>query len=129
VLVPGAGAGCWCLVRRARVGVPLPWAFASVVDNSSSLSPLSRRTMLGNAALASSVVASMPIVFPLTKPAVLRHSSTHVNTAHVFPDRSADACAKGSIDSPVGKSVVATHIVGCRVRFRLPIAMHGVIRG
>jgi hypothetical protein len=37
--------------------------------------------MLRNAALASSVVASMPIVFPFTKPAVPRHCSTQVNTA------------------------------------------------
>jgi hypothetical protein len=31
--------------------------------------------------LASSVVASTPIVFPLTKPAALRHCSTHVKAA------------------------------------------------
>jgi hypothetical protein len=48
----------------ARVGIQMPEAFASVVRNSSSLSPLSRLTMLRNAAWASRVVASMPIVFP-----------------------------------------------------------------
>ena len=37
--------------------------------------------MLRNAALASSVVASMPIVLPLTKPAVPRHCRIQVNTA------------------------------------------------
>jgi hypothetical protein len=37
--------------------------------------------MLRSAALAPSVVASTPIVLPLTKPAVLRHSSTQVKTA------------------------------------------------
>jgi hypothetical protein len=37
--------------------------------------------MLRNAAFASSVVASTPIVLPLTKPAVLRHCRIHVNTA------------------------------------------------
>jgi len=37
--------------------------------------------MLRRAAFASSVVASMPIVFPFTKPAVLRHCRTQVKTA------------------------------------------------
>lgn len=37
--------------------------------------------MLRNAALASRVVASMPIVLPFTKPAVRRHCSTQVKTA------------------------------------------------
>jgi hypothetical protein len=33
-----------------------------------------------NAAFASSVVASIPIVFPFTRPVVLRHWSTQVKT-------------------------------------------------
>jgi hypothetical protein len=37
------------------------------------MSAVSRRTMLRNAALASRVVASMPTVLPLTKPAMLKH--------------------------------------------------------
>src|SRR5262249_33926441 len=37
--------------------------------------------MLRNAALASSVVASMPMVLPLIKPAVLKDCSTQVKTA------------------------------------------------
>src|SRR2546430_7642434 len=37
--------------------------------------------MLRNAAFASSVVASTPIVLPFTKPAVLRHCNTQVKTA------------------------------------------------
>jgi hypothetical protein len=48
----------------------MPEALASFVRNSSWVSPLSRRTLLRNAALASSVVASMPMVLPFTKPAV-----------------------------------------------------------
>ena len=43
----------------ARVGVAIPDAAASRVNQASYSSPVSRRTMLRNAALASSVVASI----------------------------------------------------------------------
>ena len=42
---------------------------------------MSRRSMLRIAAFASNVVASMPTVFPRTRPASATRSSTHVNTA------------------------------------------------
>ncbi len=54
--------------RLARVGVSMPEACASRVRNSWDVSPESRRTMLGRAAFASSVVASIPISVGLTSP-------------------------------------------------------------
>jgi hypothetical protein len=51
----------------------MPEACASRVRKSWYVSPESRRTMLRNAALASSVVASMPIVCPLTRSARGQH--------------------------------------------------------
>jgi hypothetical protein len=67
--------------RSSRVGVSMPDACASVVRNSWYPSPVSRRTMLRNAALASNVVASTAIVVPLTSPTSARRCSTHVNIA------------------------------------------------
>jgi hypothetical protein len=55
-------------------------ARASLVKKSLYVSPVSRRTMLRKAAFASSVVASIASVFPLTSPAIPRHCNTHVNT-------------------------------------------------
>ena len=65
----------------ARVGVAMPEASASRVNHASYPSPVSRRTMLRIAALASSVVASIPIVYPWTRWASARRCNTHVNTA------------------------------------------------
>src|SRR4051812_40510768 len=59
----------------------MPDALASCVKKSCYVSPVSRRTMLRNAALASSVVASMPIVVPLTSPASANCCRTQVKTA------------------------------------------------
>ena len=42
---------------------------------------MSRRTMLRSAAFASSVVASIPIVLPLTKPASASRCRIHEKTA------------------------------------------------
>ena len=52
--------------------------------------------MLRKAAFASSVVASMPIVFPFTRPAVLRHRRIQVNTAR---------CVSSAISRRVRESV------------------------
>ena len=49
--------------------------------NASWVSPVSRRSMLRIAAFASSVVASMPTVFPATRPTSASRSRTHVKTA------------------------------------------------
>ena len=65
----------------ARVGVAMPEAAASRVSHASYASPVSRRTMLRMAALASSVVASMPIVCPCTRLASASRCNTHVKTA------------------------------------------------
>ena len=65
----------------ARVGVARPDASASRVSHASYSSPVSRRTMLRSAALASSVVASMPSVRPCASWASASRCSTHVNTA------------------------------------------------
>jgi hypothetical protein len=65
----------------ARVGVAMPDASASRVSHASYASPVSRRTMLRIAALASSVVASIPIVCPSTRWASASRCNTHVNTA------------------------------------------------
>jgi hypothetical protein len=45
------------------------------------VAPVSRRTMLRSAAFAFNVVASMPIVLPLTNPASASRCRIHVNTA------------------------------------------------
>ena len=65
----------------ARVGVAMPDASASRVSHASYASPVSRRTMLRIAALASSVVPSIPIVRPRTSWASASRYSIHVNTA------------------------------------------------
>ena len=54
--------------RSARVGVSTPDASANRRMNASWDSPVSRRSMLRIAAFASSVVASMPTVFPRAYP-------------------------------------------------------------
>ena len=64
--------------NSARVGVSIPEASANRRTNASYDSPVSRRSMLRIAAFASSVVASMPTVFPRTRPAAANRSSTHV---------------------------------------------------
>ena len=70
--------GTWTF---ARVGVSMPDACASLVRNSWYPSPVSRRTMLRNAAFASSVVASMATLWPWTNPASATRCKTHVKTA------------------------------------------------
>ena len=55
--------------NSARVGVSIPDASANRRTNAAYDSPVSRRSMLRIAAFASSVVASMPTVFPRTRPA------------------------------------------------------------
>ena len=65
----------------ARVGVSTPDASANRRMNASWDSPVSRRSILRIAAFASSVVASMPTVFPRTRPATDSRSRTQVNTA------------------------------------------------
>ena len=67
--------------RASRVGVLIPDSVASRVRNSWYVSPVSRRTMLRIAALASSVVASTATVWPFSKPAAARRSCTQVKTA------------------------------------------------
>jgi hypothetical protein len=57
-----------------REGVRIPDAFASRFKNSWYVSPVSRRTMLRIAAFASSVVASIAIVLPFSRPASARRS-------------------------------------------------------
>ena len=64
----------------------MPDASASRVNHASYASPVSRRTMLRIAALASSVVASIPIVCPSTRWASASRCNTHVNTAWVRLD-------------------------------------------
>ena len=64
--------------------------------NASWDSPVSRRSMLRIAAFASSVVASMPTVFPVTRPASASRSRTHVKTA---------SCVSTSISRRVRDSV------------------------
>ncbi len=67
--------------NSARVGVSTPDASANRRMNASWDSPVSRRSLLRIAAFASSVVASMPTVFPRTRPAADSRSRTHVKTA------------------------------------------------
>ena len=67
--------------NSTRVGVAIPEASANRRTNASYDSPVSRRSMLRIAALASSVVASTPTVFPRTRPAADSRSRTHVKTA------------------------------------------------
>ncbi len=67
--------------RSARVGVAIPDASASWVSHASYAAPVSRRTRLRIAALASRVVASIPIVCPWTRSASASRYNTQVNTA------------------------------------------------
>ena len=57
------------------------------------------------AALASSVVASIPIVCPVTKPPSASRCRIHVNTAVASPDRSAAACARSSSGRARGRQL------------------------
>ena len=69
------------LARSSRRGVSIPEAFASSIKNSSYPCSLSPRTMLRSAAFASSVVASMPIVLPRSRPLAPIRFSTQSKTA------------------------------------------------
>jgi hypothetical protein len=69
------------LARSSRVGVLIPDSLASRSRNSWYFSPVSRRTMLRSAALASSVVASIPTVSPLTNPLSLSRVKTKSKTS------------------------------------------------
>ena len=84
--------------NSARVGVSTPDASANRRMNASWDSPVSRRSMLRIAAFASSVVASMPTVFPRTRPAADSRSRTHVNTASWVSTSIRHACATASSD-------------------------------
>ena len=66
--------------RSSSVGFTIPSACANVRRYSFQSAPLSLRTMLFIAALASRVVASMPTVLPRNKPFCSSKTSTKVNT-------------------------------------------------
>src|ERR1044071_3774607 len=67
--------------RSSSVGLAIPSARAKPRRYSFQSAPLSLRTMLVIAALASSVVASMPTVLPRNRPFCSSRASTKVNTA------------------------------------------------
>jgi len=78
----GGGVALLCIfwLGAAFGGVGIPEACAKPVKNASYRSPVSRRTMVRNAALASSVVASIPSVWPLSRPASATRCKIQVNT-------------------------------------------------
>src|SRR5213594_3965410 len=65
----------------SRVGVAIPDSCASRFRNSWYPSPVSRRTIVRKAAFASSVVASIPSVCPLSSPFSASTPNTQVNTS------------------------------------------------
>ena len=66
--------------RSSRLGVAIPLLLTNSVRNASYLCPLSRRTIDRIAALASSVVASIPTSLPLSNPRWASNPKTHPNT-------------------------------------------------